>query len=65
MTAASKKTMKVTAKPYEPSPLESRAVETYRAARKDKLPVPRLKVIEKSGQQTVLPVGASSIRMVV
>lgn len=43
------------AKPYERTPSERRAVEAYRAARRDKPDVPRLKVVEDSGHPTVMP----------
>ena len=56
MTAASKKVSQVPAKPYEPTPLESSAIEAWRAAHIGKPIVPRFKVTEgKGGAKRVTP----------
>lgn len=55
MTAASKKAGKLPAKPYEPTPLESRAIEDWRARSKDKPRAPGFKVTEKSGKFSIFP----------
>lgn len=56
MTTSSKKAVKLPAQPYEPTPLEQRSVEAFRARAKEKPEVPRLKVVEvKNGAQQVIP----------
>lgn len=56
MTAPAKTAPKAPAKRYEPTPLESKAIDAYRQHRSARPLVPRIKVVEgKNGAKHVMP----------
>lgn len=54
-TAQKKPTEKAVTKPYEPTPRERGALETYLARREETPPAPRMKVLQKGGLPQISP----------